>query len=112
MCKVYIAGPITKDPDYKSKFTAVGAKLALLGLDPVDPTEAPEELTYKEYIDKGLAKLMNCDMICMLPESRGSKGAVVEFYYARAVGMPVLKAELEHGEWIISGYKGANPWPK
>lgn len=112
MCKVYISGPITRDPDYKSKFTAVGAKLALLGLEPVDPTEAPEGLTYKEYIEEGLIKLMKCDMICMLPGSRGSEGALAEYYYAKAVGMPILTAEIKHGEWIISGYRGGNPWTK
>lgn len=103
MCKVYIAGPITGDPNYKEKFTAVGAKLALLGLAPVDPTEAPEGLTYKEYIDEGLAKLTKCDMICMLPGYGESRGARVEYMYAVAVGMPILVAMCEGKEWKISG---------
>ena len=103
MCKVYISGPITNDPNYKKKFTEVGAKLALLGLIPVDPTEAPEGYAYKDYIDFGLEKLMECDMICMLPGYRESRGAMTEYMYAVAVRMPILVAEHPEEEWVILG---------
>lgn len=110
--KVYIAGPITGDPDYKEKFKAVAEKVEALGLDPVNPAEAPEGLTYKEYMDRGLKLLMECDIICILPgtlpsrygrhEYAGSKGAQLELQYARTVGLRFMEAHKDHdGEWQI-----------
>ena len=99
--KVYIAGPITGDPTYKEKFAAVSEKLKALGLDPVNPAEAPEGLTYKEYIDRGLKLLMECDIICCITTERNpnkkswppsSKGENLEWHYAMTVGIPLMKA--------------------
>lgn len=103
MAKVYIAGPITGDPDYKQKFAAVEEKLRELGLEPVNPAEAPEGLTYKEYIDRGIKLLTECSMICMLPGSNKSDGAILERTYANTVRIPVLEAYSYTGEWKIRG---------
>lgn len=109
--KVYIAGPITGKPDYRQTFSEVAEKMKELGLEPVNPAEAPEGWRYKEYIDNGLRLLMECDMICMLPGSimrwvngrkvvEGSKGATLEHKYAVTVGMPVIIAyKDQEGEW-------------
>lgn len=112
--KVYIAGPITNNPNYKENFAAVAEKLKELGLEPVNPADAPEGLTYKEYIDRGLKLLMDCDMICCmtisnptprnwLPESRGER---LEAHYAITTDTPIIRAEpwamKGKGEWIIS----------
>ena len=114
--KVYIAGPITGDPTYKEKFSAVAEKAKELGLEPVNPAEAPEGLTYKEYIDRGLKLLMECDVICCITNAPGNpdkrhwppenKGELLEWQYACTVGMPIMKAYLCHtwkgpGEWVL-----------
>lgn len=102
MATVYIAGPITGDPDYKQKFDAVTKKLREFNLETVNPTDAPEGLTYRQYINRGLEKLSKCDLICMLPYSDQSPGARLERIYARTVGMPILEAKLSEGEWLIT----------
>ena len=108
MKKVYIAGPITGDPNYQQKFSMVAQKAKELGLDPVNLAEAPEGLTYKEYIDRGLKLLMECDVICCIttnpkdPDRRdwppSSKGENLEWHYALTVGIPLLKTHLIRGE--------------
>lgn len=104
MTTVYIAGPITGDPDYKEKFDAVEKKLQELGLETVNPTEdAPKGLTHREYIDRGLTMLATCNMICMLPGSSRSPGAKLERAYADTVMMPILEAYMRAGDWHISG---------
>ena len=101
--KVYIAGPITHDPNYKEKFAEVAEKVRELGAEPVNPAEAPEGLTYREYIDRGLDLLKGCSMICMLPGSDKSKGAFMEKQYAITVDMPILRAYFHNSEWVIRG---------
>lgn len=120
MKKVYIAGPITDNPEYKEDFAAVEVKLIEMGLEPVNPAAAPEGLTYKEYIDRGLMQLMGCDAICCisrppwieeykrLPASRGER---LEFFYATTTGLPLMRAwkdkehnnegSLQRAKWII-----------
>lgn len=98
--KVYIAGPITGDPDYREKFSNAADDIRWLGLEPVNPAEAPEGLTYKEYIDRGLKLLMECDMICMLPGSGDSPGASLESHYARLAGLSYLRRYEGNGYFI------------
>lgn len=99
--KVYIAGPITGVKDYKDRFAEVEAELVALGLDPVNPTDAPEGWTYREYINAGLKKLMDCDVICCINAGSdkrerdwppSSKGERLEWLYATTVGMPLMMA--------------------
>ena len=89
--KMYIAGPISNDPDYKQKFEKAAVWSAENGYHPVNPADAPEGLTYKEYIDRGLRYLMECDCICMLPGSENSPGAQLERHYAELVGLPIVE---------------------
>lgn len=106
--KVYIAGPITNDPNYKEKFSAVAEKVKEIGLEPVNPAEAPEGLTYKEYIDRGLKLLMECDLICVINEDRKaiaaiqSKGTYLECTYAKTVGLHMIVASrTRSGGWEL-----------
>lgn len=116
MKKAYIAGPISGDPGYKAKFKAVADEVRKLGLEPINPAEdAPEGLSYREYINRGLDLLTVCDAICIITESRHdpdkrvwsprSKGARLEWTYACTVGLPIMMAHAcrrpEGAEWII-----------
>lgn len=87
--KVYIAGPITDNPNYAIEFCEVETWLREHGFEPVNPARNVEE-SYKGYIDTGLKQLMSCDMICLLDGWSDSDGASLEWDYACTVEMPEL----------------------
>lgn len=92
---IYIAGKITGDKDYKEKFNAAAEMLKKKGHTPVNPADpgAPKHYTYRKCIDRGLIMLSACDAILMLSNWLTSPGAIVEYSYAKAVGIPIFEEE-------------------
>lgn len=101
--KVYISGPVTGHEDYADKFRAVEDALRELGVDPISPIidKVPAWFTYRDYIDRGLTLLHDCDALCVINASLHrdrnlkdipSKGTQLELQYAWTVGMPILEA--------------------
>lgn len=92
--KVYIAGPISGDPDYKAKFKDREMKLKSMGYLVVNPAVDGEKLkalkhrepTWQEYMNFLLPKLLGCTHISMLEGWQDSKGAVMEHDIAVATG--------------------------
>lgn len=89
--KIYIAGAITNDHNYKIKFDAIDKWLSSQGYIVFNPTTTPLGLTYKEYIDLGLQMLMRCDCMCVLPHDvNNSPGLMLEKHYAELVDIPII----------------------
>lgn len=88
--KIYIAGPITNDVDYKLKFAKAEKKLLSMGYTVINPVKN-DGFTYKEYIDIGLNELMRCDAVYLLNGWKNSNGARLEYAYARVTKMRVFK---------------------
>lgn len=86
--KIYIAGSITNNPDYKEQFEKAEKALINKGYEVVNPTKNNEN-SYKNYIDAGLKQLMDCDEIYMLSGYENSKGAMLEKHYAEVAGLKV-----------------------
>lgn len=106
MERVYIAGPISNDPDYQEKFRSLAEELWSRKFHPVNPADiGGGDHSYKWYIDRGLGLLQECTIICLLPGWRESTGASLEYTYSRAVGMPAMKAEQgPDGRWQLEWY--------
>ena len=89
MTKVYIAGPITGRDDYEEKFFDAEARLKEIGLEPMNPIREGlvEGWNYKDYIDRGLRMLMECDAVLLLEGWENSVGAKLEERYAYICGL-------------------------
>ena len=94
MKRIYIAGPITNNPDYVKQFREAEQMLKKKGFRVLNPIHNTGD-SYKELIDKGLAMLMICDAIYMLPGWEESKGATLEIAYAETVGIEIIYAQEE-----------------
>lgn len=96
--KIYIAGPISGDPDYKAKFAAAAA---WLGKDTGDrilnPAMLPEGLTPAQYMQICVPMLLAADRVVFLPGWENSKGAQIEHalaMYANIETKTMTPAEL------------------
>lgn len=90
--KVYIAGAITNNPNYKEQFKAAEERLVAAGHAVINPCKN-EGFTYREYINMGLCELMHCDAIYLLRGYEQSTGATLEHDYARTVGLNIMLEE-------------------
>lgn len=87
--KVYIAGAITDNPNYREQFKEAEERLVAAGHAVINPCKN-EGFTYREYINMGLCELMHCDAIYLLEGYETSAGATLEHDYARTVGLEVM----------------------
>lgn len=94
--KVYISGPITGTKDYLEKFEDIETALVLVhqGVEVINPAKVnanlPESTTWEEYMRMSLCMLSMCDGIYMMEGWQQSRGANLEYAYAKGMGIMVL----------------------
>jgi len=98
---VYLAGKITGDIFYRTKFYDAQRKLEEAGFIVVNPALLPSEgFAYEAYIRMSSAMLDECAAACFLPDWTDSNGAIYEYGKAVAEGKRVFmyaEWEKEHG---------------
>ena len=101
---IYLSGPMSGVPEYN--FPAFHAATRLLrkrGCSVISPAELDEagELSgielgsqsWEWYLSRDLREMLLCDTIAVLPGWRKSRGARLEVYVARKLGMRVVSAD-------------------
>ncbi|WP_238591868.1 DUF4406 domain-containing protein, partial [Pseudomonas abietaniphila] len=90
--RIYVAGPMTGIEDYNfPAFNAAAAKLRAKGWQVENPAEheLADNLEWADYMAYDLTRLGLCGAIYLLPGWSKSKGAMIEWNIARALGMQV-----------------------
>lgn len=93
---IYIAGPISTDPNYKEKFARAEKLLAGQGHSVINPAFLPTDLgDCTRYMHLCFPMIDVCDAVYMLPGWEQSYGACREWGYAQALDKIVVHFKIE-----------------
>ena len=89
---IYTAGPITgrSEDDCAYRFGSAERKVESVGFNAVNPYRGDQGLTWKEYMQQGIADMMGCQAIFMLSGWDKSQAARIERDLAHKLGYAVL----------------------
>lgn len=79
--KIYIAGKITGDPDYKAKFAMAEKFYKERGYTVLNPSLLPEGMLPADYMRICLSMIDTADIVAFLPGYETSHGAQLELQY-------------------------------
>ncbi len=91
--KVYLAGKISGDPNYKDKFRKAARRIEKMFGQVFNPALHPEGLSAEDYMQLSFAELAIADAAMFLPDWKDSAGAKLEHAYCEYVGKPILYLE-------------------
>jgi len=87
--KIYIAGKITGDINYKAKFDVVAKALEDTGHIPLNPAILPVGMENSDYMRICYAMIDISDAVYFLPDALFSRGASLEWDYCDYTDKPV-----------------------
>ena len=94
---IYLSGSITNTLDYKEKFADAEKKMQQLfpTAKIINPAKVqlPENSTHADYMKVDFMFLDLADAICMLSGWECSKGACMEYGYAKAKNIAIMEME-------------------
>lgn len=96
----YLSGSITNNQNYRRQFFEAEEHLAAQGLKTLNPVklglmlELEQEVpSWEDYMKLDLIALLQCDAIYMLQGWQSSKGATLEHYLAKELGLKIIYQE-------------------
>ena len=81
--KIYIAGKITGDPNYKEKFKRAEDYLVTYGHTVLNPSVLPYDLSASDYTRICIAMMECADLVLFLPDYKESPGALLELQWCK-----------------------------
>lgn len=93
--KIYIAGRIAGDQNYKSKFAEVEEYYKKQGHVVLNPATLPSGLSPADYMRINFAQIDVADAVSFLPDTINSEGALLEKNYCDYTGKPCKYFELD-----------------
>ena len=84
--KIYIAGKITGDNEYRAKFQEATSTMEALGHVVLNPAILPAGLEEWDYMQITLAMLNAADLAVFLPDYQESAGAMIEWEWCKRTG--------------------------
>lgn len=108
--KVFIAGKISGDPEYRRKFRAEENALRACGFAVMNPARLGNyaAFTYSDYMHITRAMIERCDAVVLLPDWQESSGAKEEAAYAEKLGKSVYSGIDELMQTYVDAF---NRWP-
>lgn len=92
--KIYIAGKITGDPNYKDKFANMESELLKIpGTTVINPATLPTGLEPADYARICFAMINSSEIAVFAPDYKESLGALLEMQYCKYVGKKALRFE-------------------
>lgn len=91
--KVYIAGKITGDRNYREKFSCAQEDLEGQGFTVLNPAKLPEGLLPEDYMRICMAMMDSADIVAFLPDYEQSRGAQIEWAWCQYVGKQTMYLE-------------------
>jgi len=101
MKRIYIAGPMTGLPEFNyPAFNRAAAALRAQGHHVENPAENPAPAcgSWAGYMRLALPQLCTCDAVHRLPGWKQSRGARLESFVARVLGLEVQDFDASAGE--------------
>ena len=92
---IYIAGKITGLENYKEVFEAAEIDLKERGFVPMNPARLSGGFEHGEYMHICFSMIDVCDTVYLISNWQESKGAVMEFEYARENHKDIIREELK-----------------
>lgn len=105
---IYVSGPITGVEKWQDNFLQAEKELLELPgtffvVNPIAIAKDIENLfakiektpDYTDYMRKDIKELSSCNIICMLPDWKRSKGARLEYRIAKILNMQILEFQPE-----------------
>lgn len=88
--KIYLAGKISGDENYREKFRKQEEQLQGEGHIVLSPARLPEGLKNEEYARICVAMMSVADCVAFLPDWEDSPGAQLEYAWCKYVGKPMV----------------------